>query len=243
VPAIAFARQLIEAGEIGEIYHFHGFYYQDWIADPKFPMVWRLDKTLTGSGALGDIGAHIIDMSRFLVGEITDLSANMKTFVKERPESAGSKKMAPVTVDDAASWIANFDNGAMGTFDCTRFARGRKNFNGFEVFGSKGSLSYNFEEMNKLQFWSAKDGATTQGFREIMVTESQHPYMAGWWPPGHIIGYQNTFVNAVYDFLNAVGSGKKITPDMNDGLRVQAVLEAVEISASKRRWVSLKDLL
>lgn len=254
VPAIALAREMIRAGEIGDIYHFRAFYLQDWITDPKFPMVWRLDRKQAGSGALGDIGSHIIDMSRFLVGEITEVAGTLRTFIKERPLAEGAagiqakaggakSRMGKVTVDDATAFIANFDNGALGTFEATRFATGRKNFNGFELYGSKGSLCFNFEEMNKLQFFSKKDAATAQGFREIIATEAAHPYMKAWWPPGHIIGYEHTFVNAVYDFLSARAKGKEATPNISDGVRVQAVLEAVSLSAQQRSWVRIKDLL
>ncbi len=240
IPAVALAKQLIDAGEIGTVYHFRAQYLQDWIADPNFPMVWRLDKKLTGSGALGDLGSHITDLARFLVGEILEVSASMKTFIEKRPVEPGSKKMGNVTVDDAVSWLANFENGAVGTFEATRFARGRKNANGFEIYGSKGSLIFSFDDMNHLQFWSAKDSDKTQGFRKIMVTEPVHPYMEGWWPPGHIIGYQHTFVNTIHDFLDGLGRRKQVFPDMNDGLRCQQVLDAVERSATSRRWAVVK---
>jgi len=243
IPALAYARELIRAGEIGEIRHFRAFYLQDWISDANFPMVWRLDKKAAGSGALGDIGAHIIDMGRFLVGEITEVCGTMKTFVKERPVAPGSRQKGKVTVDDATAFIANFDTGTLGTFEATRFARGRKNYNGFELYGSKGSLLFNFEDMNRLQFLSTKDGSKNEGFRDIIVTEGDHPYVAGWWPPGHIIGYQHTFVHSVYDFLQALAKKKNAAPDINDGVAVQAVLEAVELSSKQRSWVRVKDLL
>ena len=243
VPAMSYARELIRAGEIGEIRHFRAFYLQDWIADPDFPMVWRLEKKQAGSGTLGDIGSHIIDMGRFLVGEIAEVCGTMKTFVKERPLEVGSRKKGRVTVDDAAAFLANFENGALGTFEATRFARGRKNFNGFEIYGSKGSLLYNFEDMNRLQFLSTKDNPLSQGFRDIIVTEPGHPYVKGWWPPGHIIGYQHTFAHAIYDFLNNLAKGKSTSPDINEGVMVQAVLEAVELSAKQRSWVRIQDLL
>ncbi|MGI8908616.1 MAG: Gfo/Idh/MocA family protein [Candidatus Sumerlaeaceae bacterium] len=243
IPAMSYARDLIRAGEIGEIRHFRAFYLQDWISDPDFPMVWRLDKKQAGSGTLGDIGSHIIDMGRFLVGEIDEVVGTLKTFVKERPIETGSRKKARVTVDDATAFIANFDNGAIGTFEATRFARGRKNYNGFEIYGSKGSLLFNFEDMNRLQFLSTKDNPLSQGFRDIIVTEPGHPYVKGWWPPGHIIGYQHTFAHAIYDFLNNLAKGKSTAPDINDGVMVQAVLEAVEMSDKQRGWVRIKDLL
>jgi predicted dehydrogenase len=256
VPAIALAREMIASGDIGEIRHFRAFYMQDWISDPDFPMVWRLDKKQAGSGTLGDIGAHIIDMAMFLVGELQEVTATMKTFIRDRPLQAGAagiqarrklpakrQQMGRVTVDDAVAFLANFKSGAMGTFEATRFARGRKNFNGFEIYGSKGSLLFNFEEMNVLQYYSADDPAKSQGFRRIIVTEPEHPYMKAWWPPGHIIGYEHTFVNAIYDFLQSLASKKPAQPDIAHGVRVQAVLEAVEISAKQRQWVRISDLL
>jgi predicted dehydrogenase len=240
IPAVSLAREMIQAGDIGDIYQVRFRYLQDWIADPAFPMVWRLDKDKAGSGALGDIGSHIIDLARFLVGEFTDVSAVMKTFIKERPMAPKSKETGTVTVDDAAAWIANFENGAIGTFDATRFARGRKNGNGFEIYGSKGSLLFDLEDMNRLKFWSAKDSPRLQGFRDILVTEPQHPFMQGWWPPGHIIGYQHTFVNTIYDFFTALSKGQDGSPNMQDGVKAQAVLEAVEKSANARKWVNVE---
>lgn len=242
VPAVALARQMIQSGEIGTIYHYRTCYMQDWIADPAFPMVWRLDKKQAGSGALGDLGSHMTDLSRFLIGEISEVCASMTTFIKQRPVTPGSKTKGTVTVDDAVSWLANFDNGAVGTFETTRFARGRKNAHTFEIYGSKGSLRFDFEDMNHLYFWSAKDSPVTQGFRKIMVTEAKHPYMDAWWPAGHSIGYQHTFVNAVRDFLDALAKGKKVEPDMTDGLKVQAVLDAIEKSASSRKWVKVPQV-
>ncbi len=242
VPAVALARQMIEAGEIGEIYHIRAHYLQDWIADPEFPMVWRLDKDKAGSGALGDIGSHIIDLGRFLVGELDEVCATMKTFIKERPLSAGSKETGTVTVDDAVAWLAHFKSGALGTFEATRFARGRKNANGFEIYGSKGSLAFDFEEMNKLKFWSVQDNVRYQGFREILVTEPGHPYMDAWWPPGHLIGYQHTFVNAIHDFFDAISKGQKQSPDMADGVEVQAIMEAIQRSTEIRSWVKISEM-
>lgn len=255
VPAVALARELIRAGEIGDIRHIRAFYLQDWIVDPAFPLVWRLDRKQAGSGALGDTGSHIIDMVRYLVGEFDEVCGMTRTFIKERPlprddGSAGLKKKSvrgaakgKVTVDDAAAWLATFDNGAVGTFEATRFATGRKNYNGFEIYGSRGSLCYNFEDMNRLRFLSLKDGPGREGFRDIIVTDASHPYIKAWWPAGHIIGYEHTFVNAVYDFLEALASKKPASPDMEDGLQVQAVLEAVELSARNHGWIRVRDLL
>jgi predicted dehydrogenase len=239
VPAIALAREMICAGELGEIRHFRAFYLQDWIVDERFPLVWRLERKRAGSGALGDIGSHIIDMAHFLVGGIRDVVSHLQTFIRKRPVVDNPKKLGRVTVDDAAVFISRFENGAIGSFEATRFATGRKNYNGFEIYGSKGSLLFNFEDMNQLLFNSRRDPADRQGFKRILVTESSHPYIAAWWPPGHIIGYEHTFVNSIYDFLNCLAEGRKASPDFRDGVRCQAVLDAVMRSAKERRWIAV----
>lgn len=247
VPAVALAKRLIEEGRIGRIYHFRAFYQQDWIMDPQFPLVWRLRKEVAGSGALGDIGAHIADLARYLVGEVTEVCGMMETFIKERPlgEMAGGLKAkgkggkGKVTVDDAVAWLARFENGALGTFEATRFAAGRKNRNGFELYGERGAICFDFEDMNRLQFFSTKDPAHAQGFRNILVTEPVHDYIGAWWPAGHIIGYEHTFVHEIYDFLNAVAARKSVKPSFEDGLAIQKILAAVEKSAATRKWVKV----
>src|SRR5215831_11035794 len=186
-PAVSLARQLIDAGTLGEIHHYRGTYLQDWIVNPEFPRVWRLEKSKAGSGALGDIASHSIDLARLLVGEIAEVSGMLKTFIAERPLPDGSGK-GPVDVDDAALALVRFDHGAIGTIEGTRFATGRKNYNRFEINGSKGSLAFNLERMNELELY-AEEGADS-GFRTILATDSHHPYIAAWWPPGHIIGYE-----------------------------------------------------
>ena len=248
VPAVALAKQLIDQGRIGEIYHWRGAYLQDWIMDPNFPLVWRLDKRFAGSGALGDIGAHNIDLARYLVGEISELVADMKTFIKERPKAAattglsakGGKEMGRVTVDDATNILCRFANGAMGVIEATRFAGGRKNDNLFEIYGSKGSLRWRFEDMNNLEFLDLTAPAAVQGFTKIMTTDgSVHPYIAAWWPGGHIIGYEHSHTHNVYEFLKALSTRKNPTPNFYDGLRAQMIMEAVEESAKSRGWVKL----
>src|SRR5205807_223147 len=187
VPAIALARQMIDGGEIGDrIYHFRARYAQDWIADENFPLVWRLQSKVAGSGALGDIGVHVIDLARFLVGEIAGASAVTETFVKRRLTK--NRRFARVDVDDAVSVIGKFRNGAMLNLEATRFARGRKNQLTFEVNGSGGSLAFDLERMNRLCFYNASDSEHARGFREIIVTESNHPYVGSWWPAGHLLG-------------------------------------------------------
>jgi predicted dehydrogenase len=249
IPAVAFARQLIQDGRLGEIYHYHGSYLQDWIADPKFPLVWRLDKKVAGLGALGDIGAHIIDLARYLNGEITAVAARMTTFVKERPlvgkgagswGAKGSKGKAKVTVDDEANFLADFKNRSLGVFESSRFCVGRRNYNNFQIYGSKGAVAFNLERMDELEFYDATDGAAEQGFKLIQVTEAVHPYVGAWWPPGHIIGYEHTFVHAVHDFLTALEKDTMPSPNFHDGLKNQAVLDAVEKSAKSGRWEKIK---
>ncbi|GIV12763.1 MAG: oxidoreductase [Fimbriimonadales bacterium] len=245
-PAVAFAKQLISEGVIGTIYHFRGTYLQDWIVDPNFPLVWRLRKEIAGSGVHGDLNAHIIDLARYLVGEIEEVCGMMHTFIKQRPVlkevddrlggQAGTE-MGEVTVDDAAMFLARFENGAIGTFEATRFALGRKNYNRFEINGSKGSIVFNLERMNELELYLETDPPGMRGFRTIQVTEGVHPYISAWWPPGHIIGYEHTFTHLVRDALEAISKNELPSPNFYDGLKCQAVLEAVEISANERRWV------
>lgn len=243
VPALAVAKQFIESGRIGEIFHVRANYLQDWIIDPEFPLVWRLDKKTAGSGALGDIAAHIIDASYFLTGsKIKDVSGQLKTFIKERPLpgaytglSAGSSSgRGEVTVDDTAVFTANFDNGAIGTFEATRFAAGRKNAMSIEINGSKGSLYFNFEDMNDLLFHDHTIASSEAGFRKILATDAEQPYVAAWWPPGHIIGYEHTFTHEIYDFVKAIDEDKNPSPSFADGLYVQQVLDAVEASAGNK---------
>ena len=240
VPALAVAKQFIESGKLGTIYHVRANYLQDWIIDPEFPLVWRLDKKLAGSGALGDIAAHIIDASYFLTGsKITSVSGQLKTFIKERPlpgaytglTAGTSSGRGTVTVDDTAVFTANFDNGAIGTFEATRFAAGRKNAMSIEVNGSKGSIYFNFEDMNELLFHDHTHPSSEAGFRKILATDGSQPYVAAWWPPGHIIGYEHTFTHEIYDFVTSIKNGTNPSPSFEDGLYVQKVLDSVESSA------------
>jgi predicted dehydrogenase len=237
VPAVALARQIIEQGKLGRIYHYRGTYLQDWVADPSVPLYWRLQKEKAGSGALGDIASHSLDLARFLVGEVTEVTAALETFVKERPLPENPRKKGPVTVDDASAAIVRFDNGALGTIEGSRFCPGRKNYNRFEINGSKGSIVFDFERMNELEVFFTGDDPSVQGFRTVMVTEPHHPYFKAWWPAGHLIGYEHTFTHTVYDLLEAVAKGKIPTPNFEDGVRNQRVLAAMEKSAGTRRWV------
>ena len=228
VPALALARQLIEAGRLGTIRHVRAQYLQDWLVDPDFPLTWRLDAEQAGSGALGDLGAHIVDLSQWLTGQrITSVGALLHTFIDERP-LPGSDERGPVTVDDAALFTARFDGGAIGSFEATRFATGRKNSMRIEVNGSAGSLAFDFETMNELSFYDGQE--TNAGFRRILATESTHPYVDAWWPPGHGLGYEHTFTHQVVDFVTAIGNGEQPRPSFADGLQVQQVLAAVQSS-------------
>src|ERR687885_1154503 len=247
VPALALAQRLVASGRLGELRHVRAQYLQDWIADPQFPLVWRLQREVAGSGALGDIGAHIVDAAQFVTGRrITGVSAVTETFVKRRPllsstsgglSATGGSEMGEVTVDDAAIFTARLTGGVLGVFEATRFATGRKNAIRLEVNGSRGSLAFDFEQMNELQVHDAEADADVSGWTRIQVTDAGHPYMAAWWPAGHLIGYEHTFTHEVVDLLDDIATGQDPAPSFADGLQVQRVLAAVEASAaSDSRW-------
>ncbi|WP_176946584.1 Gfo/Idh/MocA family protein [Lentzea fradiae] len=245
VPALGLARDLVARGRLGRIHHVRAQYLQDWIVDPAAPLSWRLDKAKAGSGALGDIGAHIVDATQFILGDtIREVVGTMETFVTERPlatEHSGlsgtaSDETGPVTVDDAALFLARFAGGALGSFEATRFANGRKNALRIEVNGSAGSLAFDFEDMNVLQFFDGTEDSAVAGFRRIVVTEPEHPYVGSWWPAGHGLGYEHAFTHQVVDFVRAVAEGTDPAPTFADGLRVQRVLAAVEDSAASGTW-------
>ncbi|MEV6923232.1 Gfo/Idh/MocA family oxidoreductase [Dactylosporangium sp. NPDC051485] len=246
VPAVSLMRNLVAAGRLGAIRHVRAVYLQDWIIDPSFPLVWRLQRDKAGSGALGDIGAHIIDLTQFVTGQrITGVSGLTETFIKERPlpeaasglsASAGSAT-GEVTVDDAALFIARLDGGAVATYEATRFATGRKNGLRVEINGEYGSLAFDLERLNELEYYDATRPAAEQGWNKILVTEGEHPYLGAWWPPGHIIGYEHSFTHELRDFIEAVATGADPTPSFEDALQVQLVLDAVQRSDSS--WVSV----
>ena len=238
-PAVMLARLLIADGQLGEIRHFRGTYLQDWITDPRFPLVWRLDRRKAGSGALGDIGAHSVDLARFLVGEITEVAGHLQTFIRRRPLPGSPRRQGRVTVDDAATALVRFENGAMGTIEASRLAPGRKNHNRFEINGSTGSLAFDLERMNELEVYFERGRPSTRGFRRVLATDPRHPYVKAWWPPGHIIGYEHTFVHTVFDLLEAIADERIPEPSFVDGVRNQRVLEAIERAASSRRWVKV----
>ncbi|MEU4399046.1 Gfo/Idh/MocA family oxidoreductase [Micromonospora orduensis] len=256
VPAVTMMRQLVADGRLGVIRHVRATYLQDWIVDPQFPLVWRLQKDRAGSGALGDIGAHIIDLTQFVTGQrITGVSAVTETFVKERPLPAessglaatvdgGSSPTGPVTVDDAAVFVARLDGGALATYEASRFATGRKNALRVEINGSLGSVVFDLERLNELEFYDATRPAAEQGFSRILVTEGEHPYMSAWWPPGHIIGYEHSFTHEMRDFIEAVATGVDPAPSFADGLQVQLVLDAVTRSAELgSSWTEVEPTL
>ncbi len=247
VPAIGLARKLVADGRLGTIHHVRAQYLQDWIVDPEAPLSWRLDKSKAGSGALGDIGAHIVDLTQFITGDtIATVTGRLETFVKERPVpaeshtglsgTADSTQRGPVTVDDAAAFLAHFRGGALGVFEATRFANGRKNAIRIEINGSRGSLAFDFEDMNVLHFHDGDLDGETAGFRRILVTEADHPYVAAWWPPGHLLGYEHGFTHQVVDLVTDIARGADPTPSFADGLQVQRVLAAVEASSLSSTW-------
>ncbi|MCQ6560278.1 Gfo/Idh/MocA family protein [Paenibacillus mendelii] len=248
VPAIRYVKQLIDDGRLGTIYHMRGTYLQDWIMDPNFPLVWRLRKEVCGSGTHGDLMAHSIDLARYLVGEFTEVNGMMHTFIKERPlgEMSGglnaqvqSDRTGEVDVDDAVAFLARFEGGALGVFEASRFGKGNRNGNRFEINGSKGSVRWDMENMNNLEVYLEEDEKGLQGFRTINCTEEVHPYTGNYWPAGHIIGYEHTFINLLHEMMSGIAQNKSTTPNFEDGYRNQLVLEAVERSSESRQWVQI----
>jgi predicted dehydrogenase len=233
---VALAGKLVADGRIGRIRHVRASYLQDWLVDASFPLTWRLQRERAGSGALGDLGAHLVDLAQYLVGElIAGVSAVAATFVGERPlpEAAGeAPRSGPVTVDDAAVFTARLDSGPLASFEATRFATGRKNQLRIELNGDGGSLAFDLERLNELQFCDRSDNPSEEGFRRILVTEPGHPYLSAWWPPGHVLGWEHTFTHQVRDLVTAIATGTDPAPSFQDGLQVQRVLAAVEQSAA-----------
>ncbi|MFP3986846.1 Gfo/Idh/MocA family oxidoreductase [Streptomyces sp. E11-3] len=234
VPAMTLARQMVAAGRIGAVRHVRVAYLQDWLVDPKAPLTWRLQRERAGSGALGDLGAHIVDLAQYVVGEpLVGVSAMTETFVRERPLAGGGLVRGSVTVDDAALFTGRLASGALASFEATRYAAGRKNALRLELNGEKGSLAFDLERLNELSFHDHTEPAASSGFRRILVTEPDHPYLEGWWPPGHALGYEHTFVHQARDLVHAIADGAAPAPTFADGLQVQRVLAAVEESAAK----------
>ena len=255
VPAIAYAKQLIDEGRLGTIYHWRSAYLQDWVMSDEFPLTWHFQKEKAGGGPHYDLNSHSVDLARFLVGEIKAVTGMNKTFIKERPlpgegakpfEAGGDQTFTAkgqVTIDDACFFVADFENNALGSFDSSRFASGRKNWNDFEIYGSKGALKFNFEDMNDLYFLDLDCPPAEQGFKRISVTTGDHPYAGAWWAPGHVIGYENAFFHATADFLNAISGNTEITPNLHDGAACIRVLEAVIKSAAEKRLVEVCEIV
>lgn len=252
-PAIQSIKNLIDKGQLGEIFHFRAAYQQDWIVDPDFPMVWRLKKKHTGSGALGDIGAHITDLCHFLVGDVSEVASAMETFIKKRvvadsdtgawaaKGSKKSKKFDTVDVDDAAIFLGRIkDANTLATFEATRFAPGRRNYNCIEIYGSKASVIWNQEDMNYFQYFDRGDPDLLQGFRRVSACDTGHPYAGAWWPPGHTIGYEHLFAHEMYEFISGLKKKKVTYPTFADAVQCQRVLEAVEKAAKTRKWEKVK---
>ncbi|MFD3836453.1 Gfo/Idh/MocA family protein [Streptomyces sp. NPDC058642] len=243
VPATALARNMVTEGRLGQLRHVRVTYLQDWLVDPEFPLTWRLRKEHAGSGSLGDLGAHIIDLAQYLAGErLAGVSALTETFVRERPLPLGatsglsavtSAGTGQVTVDDAALFTGRFTSGALASFEATRYATGRKNALRIELNGERGSLAFDLERLNELSYHDGTEPAAHAGFRRILVTEPDHPYLDAWWPPGHGLGYEHSFVHQARDLVHAVAEGRRPEPSFTDGLQVQRVLAAVEESAEK----------
>ena len=251
VPALALARQLVEQGRIGPLRHLRAVYLQDWLADADAPLTWRLRAERAGSGALGDLGAHIVDLARYLTGdEITGVGALSATFVTERPLAGGPDPgpvgtgtggTGTVTVDDAVVFTARLASGALASFEATRYATGRKNSLRIELNGSAGSLAFDLERLNELEFFDAGADGGVSGFRRVLVTEGSHPYLSGWWPPGHPLGWEHTFTHQARDLLTAIADGAQPLPSFGDGLAVQRVLDAAARSAaSGNSWESVR---
>ena len=251
-PAVALAKKMISDGKLGKIFHFRGSYLQDYIVDPDFPLVWRLEKEVCGSGSHGDLGSHVIDLARYLVGDVKCVTGMSKTFIKERPiveemqglsgKATENAKRGTVDVDDATSFLFEFESGALGVIEATRFAQGHKNDLRFEINGEKGSLKFELERINELQYFNADDEEGLQGFRLIQASEGVHPYLHAWWPAGHVIGYEHTFVHEMLEFANAIVNNTPTQPSFADGLECTKILEAVDLSVQRKAWVAVGSL-
>jgi len=236
VPAVARARQIIQDGRLGRIYHYRGVYLQDNLVDPQRPFSWRMQKRFAGSGALGDIGSHAVDLALWLNGDIESLTSMLTTFIRERSSDAGPRE---VTVDDDASFLTRFHNGSVGVFSASRFCTGRRNANTFEIYGSSGSLRFDLERLNELEWYDRTLPTVDRGFRTMPILERDHPYVGAWWPVGHALGWEHTFINAIHDFLACLEHDRLPEPSFHDGVKVQAVLDAVQTSAQSGTWQTL----
>ncbi|NLF58534.1 MAG: Gfo/Idh/MocA family oxidoreductase [Candidatus Hydrogenedens sp.] len=240
VPAIALAKQFVDEGRLGRVFHYRAKYLQDWTISPELPQggegLWRLDVDVAGSGVTGDLLAHSIDTAIWLIGGVDRVSAMTETFIKERAMQDDPGTVMPVGIDDACAFLARFKNGALATFESTRYARGRKNQNTFEVNGELGSLYFDLEDAHQLQYFDHRNDSQSRGWRTILVTDSDHPYMGHWWVPGCVIGYEHTFINALADFITGLDTGVPVRPNFRDALETQYVCDAVLESAKTETW-------
>ncbi|MBU7591632.1 Gfo/Idh/MocA family protein [Metabacillus halosaccharovorans] len=252
-PAVMLAKKLIDEGKLGDIYHFRAWFLQDWLVDPNFPLAWRLQKEIAGSGSHGDLGAHLIDLAHYLIGDMTEVIGMSETFIKQRPITTGTSGLSAgdndenaekgeVTVDDATLFLTRFANGALGSFEATRYAAGHRCTNSFEINGSKGSVIFDFERMNELQVYFTDDRDDVQGFRRVLATDPAHAFAENWWPPGHTIGYEHTFIHEVVELMEAFKEDRQPVPNFRDGVKCQQVLEAVDRSIEKRQWIKVSDV-
>ena len=244
VPAIVQARHLLESGALGRIYHWRAVYLQDWGMDPTMPTSWRFQKEPAGSGALGDLGSHVIDLARYLVGEPVRVAAMTQNWISQRPAGGPGSEMVPSDVDDAFTALVEFEGGALGTFEASRFARGRKNHNRFEINGERGSIAFNLERLNELEvYWHDDDPRETRGFHDVLITENLHPYISNWWPDGHILGWEHSFVHEFHHFFDAIVNDKPVAPygaTFEDGYRNAVICDAILASAQSRREVDIR---
>ena len=240
IPAVMLAKMLVDEGRLGRIFHYRAKYLQDWTISPDLPQggntLWRLDAQAAGSGVTGDLLAHSIDLAQWLAGPIAQVTAMTETFIKERPLQDDPDTVKPVDIDDACAFLTRFENGALGTFESTRYASGRKNQNTFEINGEYGSIAFDLEDAHQLQYYDRGDDSLTRGFRTIPVWDSDHPYMSHWWVPGCAIGYEHTFIHQLSDFLDGIEQGEKRVPDFRDAYRTQLVCDAVLVSAQTGVW-------
>ena len=225
-PAVYLAKKMIDNGDIGEIRHWRGAYQQSWLNNPDHPLDWKLLKATAGAGPLWDLGSHAVDLAHFLVGDFAELVCHGKQFVSDRKLASDPSQTGQVEVECAANLMGEFKNGALATIETTRYATGRRNRHTFEIYGTKGAITWDMEDMNRLKFYNEGDPEGLRGFRDIMVNEPSHEYANAWWPPGHIIGYEHAFVHAAVDFMRAIKDGNGIKPDFNDGVNIMKVLEA-----------------
>ncbi|MBI3970385.1 MAG: Gfo/Idh/MocA family oxidoreductase [Chloroflexi bacterium] len=239
-PAVQLARRLIDEGAVGRVYHWRAQFFNERFLDPELPLAWRMQAETAGSGALGDLGSHAIDLARFLVGDIAEVAGATEVFVPERPLPGRPGERAPVTGDDAAIWLCRFANGALGTFEASKLAAGHKTDLSFEVNGSAGALRWHFQELNSLELYSRGDPPHARGWRRILATEPEHPFAAAYWPAGHPLGYEHSFINQAADLCRALAQGQPPSPDFVDGAACQAVMDAVLRAAKSRRWESVE---